>query len=123
LVSQSFNKRLKEDKFEMAVLNSLNGGQVEEYVQKGYCRRIVEENLDQRVNEFFNRLNGTEDIIDDDSINNDNTETDAISVGIDDEYAYLLESDSDSSHGDSEGEDLQKEKEEETVTVGKIFSI
>jgi hypothetical protein len=107
----------------MAVLNSLNGEQVEEYVQKGYCRRIVDENLDQRVNEFFNRSNGTEAIIDNDGINNNNTETDAISVGLDDEYAYLLESDSDSSHGDSEGEDIQKEKEDETVTVGKIFSV
>jgi hypothetical protein len=118
-------KSLKENKFEMAVLNSLNGEQVQEYVEKGYCRRIVEDNLDHRVNEFFNRSNGTEDIIDDDGINNNNTETDVISVNLDDEYAYLLDSDSDSdsSNGDSEGEDLQKEEEEATVTVGKIFSV
>jgi hypothetical protein len=63
-------KRLKEDKFEIAVLNSLNGEQVQGYVQKGYCRRIVEDNLDHRVDEFFKRSNGTEDIIDDDDINN-----------------------------------------------------
>jgi hypothetical protein len=115
-------KSLKEDKFEMAVLNSLNGEQVQEYVEKGYCRPIVEDNLVQRVDEFFKRSNGTEDIIDDDGRSNNNTKTDAISVNIDDEYAYLLDSDSDSSHGDSEGKDLQKE-EEVTVTIGKICSI
>jgi hypothetical protein len=52
-------KNLKEDKFEMAVLNSLNGEQVQNYVEMGYCRCIVEDNLFQRVDEFFDQLNGT----------------------------------------------------------------
>jgi hypothetical protein len=46
-------KSLKEDKFEMVVLNSLNGEQVQEYVEKGHCRHIVEDNLVHRVDEFF----------------------------------------------------------------------
>jgi hypothetical protein len=96
-------KKLKEDKFEMSVLNSLNGAQVKNFVEKGYCTRIVEDNLVQRVNAFFEKSSGTNSIIasGDPNIVNDN-DSDSVSINIDAEYAYMLDSDSESETSDEE---------------------
>jgi hypothetical protein len=96
-------KSLKEDKFEMSVLNSLNGAQVQSYVDKGYCARVVESNLSERVDAFFGKSNGNENIIDSVDLNVDNNdESDSISINVDAEYAYMLDSDSDSDISDEE---------------------
>jgi hypothetical protein len=82
-------KKLKEDNFEMSVLNSLNGAQLKNYVEKGYCKRIVLDNLVQRINAFFGKSSGTDSSIasGDPNIVNDNA-SDSVSINIDAEYTY-----------------------------------
>ena len=81
----------------MSVLNSLNGAQVQSYVDEGYCAHVVEENLSERVGAFFKSTTGNEDIINAGDLDIDKgNESDSVSITIDEEYAYMLESDSDS---------------------------
>jgi hypothetical protein len=100
-------KKLKEEKFEMSVLNSLNGDQVQELLDKGYYRINDDDNLDRKVDDFFRRSSGTQIIIDNDDIKNKTEDdSDSVSVNIDDNYAYLLESDnSDSDESEDETKD------------------
>jgi hypothetical protein len=94
---------LKEEKFEMSVLNSLNGAQVESYVDNGYCARIIEDNLEQTVNAFLGKSIGTDDIIASEDLQiNVNSDSDSVSINVDADYAYMLESDSYTDNSDEE---------------------
>jgi hypothetical protein len=86
-------KALKRRNFEMSVFNSLNGEQVQEYVDKGFYQSNVEDNLGSRVDHFFQRSSGTQIIVDDGDIRKYDGESGSVSINIDDNYAYLLESD------------------------------
>jgi hypothetical protein len=75
------------------VLNSLSGEQVQEYVDKGY----YQSNLDHRIDNFLQRSSGTQIIIDNDDIRNNDDDSDSVSININDNYACHLESDNSNS--------------------------
>jgi hypothetical protein len=59
--------------------------------------------LEQRVNAFFRKSIGTDNIIASENLQiNDNSDSDSVSINVDADYAYMLESDSETDNSDKE---------------------